>query len=270
MRLLDKVVVVTGSTRGIGRAVAEACAQEGAQVVLCSRSQNSVQKAVEQLTAKGLRVSGIPVDVTVQADLEKLLQHTLDRWGKVDVWINNAGLSGSYLPLEEVSPEEIRALVDTNLTATIQACRLLIPYFAQHGGVLINMSGRGGRGEAVPFLPVYSATKIAIISLTKSLAKENSGRPISIHAVLPGMVATDFYVNVKSNPRTEPIVEGIPYVLKAIGIPIEDVARLFVEIAAQQPGRETGKVYSLFKGWRMIRGIALLTWYRATGKLRGA
>ena len=271
MKLRDKVVVVTGSTRGIGRAIAEACAREGAQVVISSRHEVAVQQASEAMSSLGLKVSGIAADVSVQTDLERLLRHALDRWGKVDVWINNAGISGGFRPLDEMSPEEIDAIVSTNLTATLQACRLLIPYFVQRGGgILINMSGKGGRADPSPHLTTYAATKAAVTSLTKSLAMENSSHPISIHAVLPGMVATDFYRDVDASPKLTETARSIPYVLKAVGMPIDLVAQLFVEIAAQQPGKETGKVYSLFKGWRLARGIGLLLWYRATGKIKGA
>ncbi len=81
------------------------------------------------------------------------------------------------------------------------------------------------------------------------------------------MVATDFYAEVQSSPRTAATAQGIPYVLKAVGVPIDVVASLFVDVAAQEPGKETGKVYSLFKGRRLLRGMALLMWYRATGKI---
>ncbi len=270
MKLQDKVVVVTGSTRGIGRAVAEACAREGARVVVSSRNETAVQEVCGAMAARGLQISGIAADVSVKGDLERLLQHALDRWGRVDVWINNAGVSGGFRPLDEMSPEEIKAIVDTNLTATLQACRLLIPYFNRQGGILVNMSGKGGRGDPSPHLTTYAATKAAVISLTKSLALENKGHPISIHAVLPGMVATDFYKDVDASPKLTETARSIPYVLKAVGMPIDLVAQLFVDIAAQQPGKETGKIYSLFKGRRLARGIGLLMWYRATGKIKSA
>ncbi len=269
MRLSGKAIVVTGSTRGIGRAIAEACAAEGARVVISSRRPAAVDEAVRALGQRGWQVTGLPADVSIPGDLERLLQHAIQTWGRVDVWVNNAGLSSGMRLLEDISAEEIANIVATNLTATMWACRLLIPYFLQQdGGILINMSGKGGRGDASPFLAVYAATKAAILSITRSLARENKDYPISIHAVLPGMVETDLYSDVRSSPRTAATVSGIPYVLKAVGVPIDVVGRLFVEIAAQEPGKETGRVYSLFKGGRLLRGIALLMWYRMTGRIR--
>jgi len=198
-----------------------------------------------------------------------LLQHTIETWGRVDVWINNAGLSGGLRPLNELSEEEITRIIDVNFAGTLRACRIIIPYFIQQGGgVLINVSGRGGRGEASPFLTTYAATKAAVTSLTKSLAQENKAHPISIHSVIPGMVATDFYKDLKTSPKLAASAQSMPYVLKALGVPIDVVGRSFVQIAAQEPGKVTGKSYSLFSGWRLIRGIGLMMWYRATGKIQ--
>jgi NAD(P)-dependent dehydrogenase (short-subunit alcohol dehydrogenase family) len=270
VKLEDKVIVVTGSTRGIGRAIAEACAEDGARVVICSRNEGAVKQAVEDFTRQGFEATGIAVDVSLQNELEKLLQHTIETWGRVDVWVNNAGLSGGYRPLDEMSPEEITGIVDVNFTGTLRACRMVIPYFIrQEGGILINISGKGGRGDASSFMAVYAATKAAVTSLTKSLAQENKDHPISIHSIVPGMVATDFYTDVKTSPKVSEIAESLPYVLKALGVPLDVVGRFVAGVAAQEPGKVTGKDYSVLKGSRLIRGIALLAWYRLTGKIKG-
>lgn len=271
MKLEGKVIVVTGSTRGLGRAIAEACAQEGGRVVICSRDEGAVKQTTEEFKWQGFEVSGIAVDVSVLRDLERLLQHAIETWGRVDVWINNAGLSGGYRRLAEISPEEVFQIVDVNLTAVLQACRIVIPHFAeQGGGILINISGKGARGEASPFMSSYAATKAAVTSFTKSLAQEYKDHPISIHSVLPGMVETDFYKDVKTGEGLSATAESLPYVLKALGVPLDEVGRFVAQIAAQEPGEATGKNYSVLKGWGLMRGIALLTWYRLTGRVKGA
>ena len=269
MQLQDKVIVITGSTRGIGRAAAEACAAEGARVVVSSRNEQAVRETVDALKQRGFSVSGIRADVTLHADLERLLQHAIQTWGRVDVWVNNAGVSSGLRPLEEISEEEITEVVSINLVGTLKACRLVIPYFQQAGGgIIINLTGKGGRGEASGFTAVYACTKAAITSLTKSLAEENKTHRISIHAALPGMVATDFYKDMKTSPRLATMSANVPYVLDAIGVPLEVAGRLFVTIAAQEPGKVTGKVYSAFSGMRMMRGMTKLMRYRAGGKLK--
>ncbi len=268
MKLTEKVIVVTGSTRGIGRAIAEACAAEGGRVVISSRHEAAVKETLEAFQRRGYKVSGVAADVSSESDLEKLLQHAVQTWGRVDVWINNAGLSSGFRPLDEISAEEIATIVNVNLTGMLKACRMIIPYFIKNGGgVLINMSGKGGRGEASPFLTVYAATKAAVTSLTKSLAREYRAYPVSIHSVLPGMVETDFYKDMNASPKLAADAQNIPYVLRAVGVPKDVVGRFFAEIAAQEPGKVTGKSYSLLKGWRLPRAIALLMWYRATGKI---
>ena len=269
MKLNERVIVVTGSTRGIGRAIAEAYAKEGARVVICSRQKSAVRQTLQTFEKEGWQVSGITIDVSVKGDLEKVFQHAIETWGRIDVWINNAGLSGGFRPLQEMAQKEIGPLVNVNFTAVLNACRIVIPYFiTQGGGILINMSGKGGRGESSPFLATYSATKAAITNLTKSLAQENRAYPISIHSVIPGMVATDFYKDMKTSPELAANVQNLPYVLKAFGVPTNIVGRFFVKIAAQEPGKVTGKTYSILSGWRLIRAILLMIWYRATGKIK--
>lgn len=268
MKLKDKVVVITGSTRGIGKAIAKACAKEGAKVVISSRTESAVKQQCDILRRQGLSVSCIAVDVTRKGDIDKLFKHAIETWGRIDVWINNAGISGGFRPLEELGEEEIASIVNTNLTAVLQACRLVIPYFNHKGGILINLTGKGGRGDASPYMTTYAATKAAITSLTKSLAKENEAYPISIHAVSPGMVDTDLINSSKRSPALAEHTNSIPYVLKAIGMPVDEVGKAFVDIVAQEPGKEMGNIYSLVRGLRLMKGIAMLMWYRRQGKIK--
>jgi glucose 1-dehydrogenase len=271
MRLQDKVIVITGSTRGIGRAIAEACGKEGARLVICSRNQASVSQTVKDLAEQGVDATGLAVDVARPADVDCLLEHADLYFGRVDIWLNNAGISGGLLPLEEMSPDEMARIVQTNLLGTLYACRVVPPYLlGKGGGLLVNMSGRGGRGDPAPFLTTYAATKAAVVSLTKSLAAEYKGRPISIHSFLPGMVATDFYEDVQSSPRLDRMVRSVPLALRAFGVPVETVAQRFVAIAEQKPGQETGQSYSLLAGRRLLRGIALMAWYRLSGQMSDA
>lgn len=271
VKLKDKVVVVTGSTRGIGRAIAEACAAEGASVVISSRQESAVKETVETLRQQGFQVSGIVCDVAADKDLDSLLRHAIQVWGKIDVWINNAGLPGGYRPLEEMSSEQITDIVKVNLTALIKASKLVIEYFIErNGGILLNMSGKGYRGDPSPYTAVYASTKAAVTSLTRSLAAEHKGQPLSINAIVPGMVETDFYKDVKLSLKLTDIDETLPYILNAFGVPLEDVGRFCFGLAAQEPGKTTGKVYSILKGKRLLRAIGLMLWYRLTGKIKHA
>ena len=269
MRLQNKVVVITGSTRGIGRSIALACAREGASVVISSRSPEAVLETVSEMKAQNYAAAGITCDTTVSGALEGLLRFAISTFGKVDVWINNAGLSSGYRPLDEMNPEEISQVVATNVTALAVGCSIVIPWMRAHGGgIVINMSGRGGKGEASPWTALYAATKAAVTSLTRSLAAENRSSNISIHAVIPGMVATDFYKDIATSPRCSGELDNLPSVLDAFGVPLDTVGEGFVDIAAQEPGNVTGQLYNLLHGKRLFRGILKMTYARMTHKLK--
>jgi len=269
MKLKDKVVVITGSTRGIGRAIARACAQQGARVTISSRKESAVKETCETFQKENFKVSGIKADVGVNADLIKLFNHSVETWGQIDVWINNAGLSAGMRFFDELSAEEIKEIVDVNITGTMQASRIIIPYFIKQGkGILINMGGMGSKGEKAPHLTAYALTKAAIASFTMNLAEECKGHPISIHMLIPGMVETDFYRDIKTSLKLTKDLQNLPYVLEAFSVPIEEVGKACADIAAQESGKDTGKTYSLLRGTSLIRGIGLMMWYRLSGKMK--
>jgi NAD(P)-dependent dehydrogenase (short-subunit alcohol dehydrogenase family) len=267
--LTGKVVVVTGSTRGIGRAIAEACAAEGATVVVASRKPEAVEATVADLKAAGRSASGIACDVSDPASVEALLAHAIERHGHVDVWFSNAGISPGYRPLDDLTPDELRHVVAVNLLGVEFAARIVLPYFARREGILVNVSGRGGRGDATPYTAAYGATKAAVLQLTRSLAAENKRHPnISVHALLPGMVDTDFYgPDMRVAPGLEIAARNIPLVLRAIGVPKDDVGRLATRIAGQRAGNVSGQVYRGMRGLSAVRGMARLIGYRMSGRM---
>ncbi len=259
MTLKDKTVVVTGSSRGIGRAIAEACAAAGANVVLCSRDFTLLSKTVEELYQSGFSVRAFQADVTNEAEILGLFESSKLAFGKIDVWINNAGISGGYRTLQSMTTDEIREVIDTNLMGSFYACRLLIPYFiSSGGGTIINIGGRGGRGNPSPFQSPYGASKAAITSLTKSLAAENKDKPISINCLFPGMVETDIYKDVKTCPETDSKMGLMSVLLKAFATPIERVQKVALEMCSVKPGRITGKCYSAERPERFFRALMAL------------
>jgi NAD(P)-dependent dehydrogenase (short-subunit alcohol dehydrogenase family) len=268
--LQGKVVVITGSTRGIGRAMAEACAIAGATVVVSSRTASAVEEAVEALKSSGGTASGLVCDVSREADLAALLAHAIATHGRVDVWVNNAGISLGMRMHVETSAEEIAAIVDTNLVGTMVASGLVVPYFiGEGGGVLINVSGRGGRGDAAAYTAAYAATKAGVMVFTKSLAQEHRNDPVSILVFMPGMVDTDFYgETMQVSPGLEPLVGNVRVVLDAIGTPIDLVGPRLAEVACTQPGSDTGKVHSVSGGTRQMLGGFKLMWARMTGRMK--
>jgi len=267
--MAGKIVVVTGSTRGIGRAIAVALAEAGHTVVVSSRSANAVEALVADLSDSGADVCGVPCDVARESDLEALLEHALQCCGRVDVWVNNAGISAGYRPLDELSAQEARSVVDINLTGTVLGCRLALAHFRANGpGHVINMTGRGYRGDPTPYTAVYAATKAAVTSLTRSLAAENKDMPISVNAVVPGMVATDFYVDIATSPRLEATKDNWRHALEAFGVSLAEVGAEFVRLADMKPGSQTGRIYSLLTRARTARGVFTIMGHRMSGRMK--
>ncbi|GIE90288.1 SDR family NAD(P)-dependent oxidoreductase [Actinoplanes regularis] len=181
------VVVVTGGTRGIGQGLVRAFTEAGASVAFCGRSDASVQGA----GAPGGAL-GVVADVTNRNDVRKLWDAVADRFGRVDIWVNNAGLSTSRRKLWELDPAEIDAVVDVNLRGTLQASAVVLEaMLAQGHGALWNMEGLGSNGQIVAGLTPYGATKRGLTYATKAMAKELAGTPVTVGLLSPGMVVTD-------------------------------------------------------------------------------
>ncbi len=126
----------------------------------------------------------------------------------------------------------------------------------------------GSKGEKAPHLTAYALTKAAIASFTRNLAEEYKGYPVSIHMLIPGMVKTDFYHDIKVSPKLNKDLKNLPYALEAFSVPIEEVGKSCAAILTQEPGKDTGKTYSLLRGKRLLRGIGLIIWYRLSGKMK--
>jgi len=268
MSVADKVVVITGSTRGIGRAIAEECARRGATVVASSRSAADVVQAVAAIRDSGGSASGLAANVANAEEVFALRDHALTEHGRIDVWLNNAGVSNGYRPLDEESVEELHDLVDINVLGHIYSAKALVPYFREHGGYLMNMCGRGWKGEGPPFTTAYAASKAAVASLTKSIAAENKDiANMSVNAFVPGMVDTGFYTNIKVSPRLESTAGNVQLALEAFGTPLAEVASRAADLLGEEPGRTTGRVYAMLTPGRVARGGMKMAWWGITGRM---
>jgi NAD(P)-dependent dehydrogenase (short-subunit alcohol dehydrogenase family) len=189
-----KVAVVTGSTRGIGLGLASELAARGCRVVLSGRDQQVVDRVVADLGARHgqERVTGKACDVTDADQVQALWDAAVATFGRVDVWVSNAGVSHRRAPLHELDSDEVTQVVATNLLGALHGARVALRgMVAQAGGQLWNVEGYGSDGMTTPGIAVYGATKRAVKYLAKALAKEAKGTGVQVCTLSPGIVATD-------------------------------------------------------------------------------
>ncbi len=188
---MNRIVIITGSTRGIGFETASAFLRNGDRVVLFCRHKKHLEEAVERLMAFGEkdRILGMVGDVQKKWDAERVVEHCLNRFNRIDILINNAGIA-AYKPLEETTEQEWDHIIDTNLKGTFLFLRQVLPVMKrQEEGIIINISsGLGVEGMAN--FSVYCASKFGVVGLTRALADELSDTGIRVYAVLPGAVDT--------------------------------------------------------------------------------
>ena len=189
----NKVTVITGSTRGIGLGMAGEFLKRGHQVVISGRSAESVDKAVTQLsTSHPDRVFGQPCDVGDYAQVEALWEASVAHFGRVDIWINNAGISHASQDFWTLPAQILDEVVRTNLLGVMYGSKVAITGMLQQGfGQLYNMEGLGSSGPISPGLILYGATKSGLTYFTKGLVKELEGKSVQIGFLSPGMVVTD-------------------------------------------------------------------------------
>jgi NAD(P)-dependent dehydrogenase (short-subunit alcohol dehydrogenase family) len=191
-----KTIVITGSTRGIGHGLAEEFLKQGCQVVISGRRRESVDKAVAELAARHAaeRLLGRACDVSALAEVQALWETARERFGRVDVWINNAGITNPHVPLAELDEAAVREVVNTNLIGAIHGCQVALRGMReQGGGQIYNMEGFGSDGRIGEGLALYGSTKAALRYLTRSLVRETRDTPVQVCFLSPGMVMTDLW-----------------------------------------------------------------------------
>lgn len=193
MRLKDKVVVVTGASMGIGEATAKAFAEEGASVVLCSRETERAEEARQRIGNLD-RTMAAACDVRDKAQIDHLVAAALARFGRIDVWVNNAG-HGLMDAVETMDLAKVRAMFDTNFFGALAGMQAAIPVMKrQGGGTIINISSVAGH-ISVPYMSAYCATKHALNAISKSARVELKAQKINVLTVCPGFIRTNFGVN---------------------------------------------------------------------------
>lgn len=242
-----RVAVVTGASRGLGRAIALAFAAEGASVALAARSKADLEDTAHRVDAAGVRALVVPTDVTSYADVDALMQRTVMELGHLDIVVNNSGIV-TVAPVTELSSADWQAMLDVNLTGTFNGCKAAAPHLiAQRAGKVINLSsvmaGVGLSGYAG-----YAATKGGVIAFTRALAVEWARHNVQVNAIAPGWFDTDMSAPAfgGDNPRVgERLVRDIP--ARRIGRP-EEIGPLAVYLASAASDFMTGQTLFLDGG----------------------
>jgi len=202
-------IVITGSTRGIGKALANKFLELGDNVVITSRSNDAVNKAIDEFGKKyGVEnVFGVACDVTDAPQVDSLVKFAVDKLGKIDIWINNAGTAGDKrLPLVELETSQIKRVIETNIIGTLYCCRAVLKVMISQGsGHIFNMEGMGSDGRTYANSLVYATSKSAIPMIKKTLLLETKGLPVGIHDLSPGMVLTDLLLKDNPDVKTKKI-----------------------------------------------------------------
>jgi 3-oxoacyl-[acyl-carrier protein] reductase len=243
--LKDKVAVITGASRGIGKAAALALVSQGAKVVInYARSSDAAEATVKEITDAGGEAIALQADVSQSTEVDNLIKTTLDQFGRIDVLVNNAGITQDTLLLR-MKPEQWQAVIDLNLTGVFLCTKAVSKtMLKQRSGRIINIASVAGQ-MGNPGQANYSAAKAGVIGFTKTVAKELANRGITVNAVAPGFIETDMTNDLKSDD----IIKFIP--LGRYGKP-EEVAGT-IRFLASDPAAAyiTGQVFNVDGGMVM-------------------
>ena len=247
-KLDGKVAVVTGASKGIGAGIAKRLAAEGAAVVVnYSSSKEGADKVVDEITKRGGKAIAVQADVAKKKDIDRLFAETKKAFGRLDILVNNAGVF-EFLPLEQVTEEHFHRHFDINVLGLLLAIQEATKYFGPEGGSVINISSSASV-SAPAVASVYSATKAAVDTITKSLAKELGPRKVRVNAINPGMVETEGVREGGFLGSDFQKMFEAQSALGRIGQP-DDIAPAVVFLASPDAGWITGETLIISGGYR--------------------
>jgi NAD(P)-dependent dehydrogenase (short-subunit alcohol dehydrogenase family) len=225
--LRGKVIMITGASRGLGRALTLAYAEEGANLVITSRSAESLEPVAEETKGMEVEVLAIPADISRSTHIERLVDAAVERFGRIEVLINNAGLLGPRVPIVEYPEDEWRKVLEANLTGPFLLTKAVIPYMPK-GGSIINITS-GVSIEGRPRWGAYSVSKFGLEGLTQVLAAELEEHRIRVNSVDPGSMRTE--MRAAAYPDEDPTTLTTP----------EENTYVFLYLASDESRNVTGE-----------------------------
>jgi len=263
MELKNKVVVVTGSTRGYGYAIAESFLEAGATVAVTGRSQQAVDSALASLQPKG-RVSGFVMDVREEEQVYKLVDDVIKEFGHIDIWINNAGYSNAAGMMLEMDPQDALDMFLSNDLGLLRCTQAIMHYMLpRKQGLLVNIYGNGSFLRPASPTGLYGATKAWVTSFTRSLAKELKDSGVQILGFSPGMMTTDMLTSpIVVGKRGKEMLKNFGFVLRFLGQPAKYAADKLVKSVASN--RKEFSEVKLFKPWTPLLGLIRVGWENIT------
>lgn len=238
--LKDKVAVITGSSRGIGKSIAEHMAEAGAKVVISSRKPEACEAVAEEIRGKGQQAIAVPCHIGDKEQCQQLVNAALKEWGRIDVLVCNAATNPVYGPIADMTDEAYDKIMNTNVKSTFWLCNMVMPQMADNGGgsVILLSSIAAVRGNGV--IGIYGVSKAAEAGLARNLAVEWGPKNVRVNSIAPGLIKTDFAKALWEDPvRRERAENQTP--LRRIGDP-EDIAGVALFLASKASAYVTGQM----------------------------
>jgi len=237
LRLFGKVAIITGGSRGIGFAIAKIFVENGANVIITSKDPKRLENAVSQLS----NTIGIIADIRDENDVKKVVEQTIEKFGKLDILINNAGIFPQIKQLHEIDESEWNDVLNVNLTGQFRFTKMAIPYLQKTSGSIINISSDAGLKAYQGFnADAYSAAKAGLIILTKCWALEYAKNKIRVNCICPGVVDTDMTKPFMKTEKDKDFLNS-EHPIGRIGQP-EDVAKAILYLASDDASWVTGSI----------------------------
>jgi NAD(P)-dependent dehydrogenase (short-subunit alcohol dehydrogenase family) len=256
--LAEQVVVITGASSGIGRETARLFAQRGAAVVLAARDEAALREVAAEVDALGGRSLAVPTDVTDMAQMQRLADEAVRQFGRIDIWVNNAGVA-VYGAVERTPIEELRRVIEVDLLGTMQGAKAALPHLRLSGGTLINVSSIAGE-RALPLLSAYCAAKHGVIGFSDALRMEliDEDAHVAVTTILPSSIDTPFFKHARSRlgvlPRPMPPVYEPAAVAEAIVWAAEHPTRQIVVGGGGKAIALMQRLSPALLDWLMTRG----------------